>query len=104
LNIKLSPKVTKIMTDHGNTQPFLHRLKFIGSPECPCRHGTQTVAHVIFHCKMLRNERAILKSSVLKVGKWPVSKSELTNTNLMQFIKYINSMDLEKITQSNEQM
>jgi hypothetical protein len=48
--------------------------------------------------------KTILKSSVLKVGKWPVSKSELTNRNLKQFIKYINSMDLEKINQSNEQM
>jgi hypothetical protein len=53
-------------------------------------------------CKRLRNERAILKSSVLKVGKWPVSKSELTNRNLKQFIKYINSMNLEKITKSDE--
>jgi hypothetical protein len=50
----------------------------------------------------LRNERAILKSSVLKEGKWPVSKSELTNRNLKQIINYINSMDLERINQSNE--
>jgi hypothetical protein len=34
--------------------------------------------------------------------KWPVSKSELTNRNLKQFINYTNSMDLEKINQSNE--
>jgi hypothetical protein len=51
-----------------------------------------------------RNERAILKSSVLKVGKWPVSKSEITNRNLKQLINYINSMDFEKLNQSNEQM
>ena len=30
--------------------------------------------------------------------------SELTNKNLKQFVRYINSMDLEKISQSNEQM
>jgi hypothetical protein len=42
------------------------------------------------------------KSSALKEGKWPVSKSELTNRNLKQFINYINSMDFEKINQSNE--
>ena len=52
----------------------------------------------------LKNERDILKSSVLKVGKWPLSKSELTNTILKQFIRYVNSMDLEKINNSNEQM
>jgi uncharacterized protein YlxP (DUF503 family) len=59
---------------------------------------------MIFQCKRLKNKREILKSSVLKVGKWPVSKSELTNTNLKQFIRYINSMDLEKINNFNEQV
>jgi hypothetical protein len=42
------------------------------------------------------------KSSVIKEGKWPVSKCELTNRNLKQFINYINSVDFEKINQSNE--
>jgi hypothetical protein len=45
-------------------------------------HGIQTVEHLMFQCKMLRNERAILKSSVLKEGKWPLCKCELTNRNL----------------------
>ena len=54
------------------------------------------------------NERAHLKSSVLKVDKWPLSKSELTNRylkqllryiNLKQLLRYINSIDLEKINQ-----
>jgi hypothetical protein len=90
------------MTDHGNIRSYLHRLKIIGSPECPCNHEIQTVDHLIFQSKRLRNERAFLKSNVLKVGKWPVSESELTNRNLKQFINYINSMDFEKINQSNE--
>jgi hypothetical protein len=81
------------MTDHGNIRSYLYRLKFIGSPECPCKHGIQTVDHLIFQCKRLRNERAILKSSVLKESKWPESKIELTNRNLKQFINCINSVD-----------
>ena len=96
MNLNLSPNVTTIMTGHGNMQSSLHRLKITGSPECPCKQGTQTVDHLIFQCKGLKNEREILKSSVLKVGKWPVNKSELTNGNLKQFIRYINSMDLER--------
>jgi hypothetical protein len=44
------------------------------------------------------------EKSVLKVGYWPVSKSEPTNRNVKQFIRYINSMDLEKIIHSNEEM
>jgi len=38
----------------------------------------------------------MLKNSVLKAGNSPISKSELVNKNLKQFIRYINSMDLEK--------
>jgi len=76
----------------------------IGNPECPSKHGTQTVDHLIFQCKRLKSEREIMKNSVLKVGNWPVSKSEITNRNLKQLIRYINSMELAKIYHSNEQM
>jgi hypothetical protein len=140
------------MTKHGNIRSYLHRLKIIGSPECPCKHCTQTLhtntthkhctqtlhtntaykhytqtlhtytaqkhciqtlhtntahkqgGHLIFQCKRLKNERENLKNSVLKVGNWPVSKSELTNRNLKKLIGYTNPMDLETINHSNEQM
>jgi hypothetical protein len=92
------------MTGHGNIRAYLDRLKIIGSPECPCKHGIQTVDHLIFQCNRLKSERETLKTSVLKVGNWPVSKSELTNRYLKQFIGYINSMDLEKINHSKKQM
>ena len=45
-----------------------------------------------------------MKNSVLKIGNWPVSKSELTNRNLKKLIRYIRSMDLEKIDHSNERI
>jgi hypothetical protein len=37
------------------------------------------VNRLIFQCNRLKNEREKLKTSVLKVGNWPMSKSELTN-------------------------
>jgi hypothetical protein len=93
------------MTSHGNISSHLYRLKVIGSPECPCKQGIQTVDHLIFQCKRLKNEREILKNDVLKVGNWPVSKSEIANRNLpKQFFGYIFTMDFEKINNSNEQM
>jgi hypothetical protein len=67
VNLKLSPNVTTIMTGHGNIVCYLHRLKIIGSPECPFSHGIQTADRLIFQCKRLRNERAIQKSSVLNL-------------------------------------
>jgi hypothetical protein len=63
---------------HGNILAYLHRLKIIGSPVCSCKNGIQTVDHLIFQCNRLKNEREALKTSVLKEGSWPVSKSELT--------------------------
>ena len=92
------------MTGHGNIRSYLYRLKIVASPKCPCKHGIQTADQLIFKSKRLKNERENLKSSVLKVGKWPMSKSELTNGNLKQLFRHINSMDLEKINHSNEQM
>jgi hypothetical protein len=82
VNLKFSSNVTTIMTGHGNIRSYLHRLKVIGIPEYPYNHGIHTADHLIFQCKRLRNERAILKSSVLKEDKWSVSKGELTNRNL----------------------
>ena len=104
VNPNLSQSVTKIMTRHGNIRSYLNLLQIMGSPECPCRHGTQTVDHLILQCRRLKNERVIPKYSVLKVGNWPVSKSELTKRNLKWLIRYTNLMDLEKINHSNEQM
>jgi len=92
------------VTGHGNIRSYLHRLKILESPECPCKHGTQKVDHLIFQCKRLKNQREILKKNKLKVGNWPVSKSELTKRNLKQLIRYIKSMDLEKKNYSNAQM
>ena len=65
VNLSLNPNVTKIMTGHGKIRSYLHRLKIIGSPECPYKRGIQTVDHLIFQCKRLKNERGIVKSSVL---------------------------------------
>ena len=66
--LNLTPKVTTIMTRHGNIRSYLQRLKIIGRPECPCNHGIQTVDHLIFECNMLKNEREALKNSVIKSG------------------------------------
>ena len=87
------------MTGHGNIRSYLHRFKIIGCPECPCKQATQTVDHLIFQCERLVNERAHLKSSVLKLGKWPVTKIELTNRYLKQLLRYINTIDLEKLNE-----
>ena len=66
--------------------------------------GLKGLILMIFQCEMLKYERGILKNSVLKAGNWPISKSVLVNKNLKQFTRYINSMDLEKLNHSNEEL
>jgi hypothetical protein len=46
----------------------------------------------VCHVKYRTYRMCTLKTSVLKVGNWPVSKSELNNRYLEQFIGYVNSM------------
>jgi len=88
------------MSVHGNIRSYLHQLKIIDSPECPCKKDIQTIDHLIFQFEKLKYEIGMLKNSVLKAGNWPISKSELVNKNLKQFIRYINSVDLEKLNHS----
>jgi hypothetical protein len=88
------------MSGHGNIRSYLNRLKIIDNPKCPCKQTIQTVEHLIYQCEKLKHERGILKNSVLQTGNWPINKSELINKNLKQLIRYINSMDLEKLNHS----
>jgi hypothetical protein len=60
----------------------------------------QTIDHLLFQCEKLKYERGILKNNVLRAGNWPISKSELVNKNMKQLIRYINSVDLEKLNYS----
>jgi len=86
VNLHLNPNVTTIMSGHGNFRSYLYQLKIIDSPECPCKHDIQIINHMIFQCERLKYKRGMLKNSVIKAGNWPISKSELVNKNLKQFI------------------
>jgi hypothetical protein len=44
---------------------------------CSCRHGEQTVEHILYGCKLHEHERDRLKASVIKSNSWPVSKDIL---------------------------
>jgi hypothetical protein len=37
VNLQLNPNVTTITSGHENIWSYLHRLKIIDSPECPCK-------------------------------------------------------------------
>jgi len=95
--ISLSPNFTAMVTAHGKTKAYLHRLKTIQSPECVCANGDQTVDHLIVNCPKLDKERGKLVAYTAKEEDWPVRKSDLVNKYLNQFKQFINSIDFEKL-------
>jgi hypothetical protein len=86
-----------IVTAHGKTKAYLHRFRIIESPECPCEGGSQTVEHVIYDCIKLQNEREELISSISKLDKWPVNKCDLVKKHIKPFMKFVNSVEFERL-------
>ena len=64
----------------------IYNTPIINHRQYPCKQDLQTTDHLTFQCEKLKNELGMLKNSVLNAGNWPISKSELVNKNLKQFI------------------
>ena len=97
MKITLTPNFTAMVTAHGKTRSYLHRLKIIESPVCPCANGNQTVEHIIYDCGKLNNERRKLIADISKEDHWPVGKNVLVNKYLKQITHFINSIDYGNI-------
>ena len=85
-----------MVTGHG-TRAYLHRFKIQEEEECPCKKGDQTIGHLLSHYTLLQRQRELLRNSVIKHGKWPVSKNELIKEYLKAFIKFTESVDFEHL-------
>ena len=92
---------------HGNsngtrkTKAYLHRFKIIEDPTCTCGKAVQTTDHLIFECETLTKEREKLKTTALKKDKWPINKKELIRKCYKQFVKFINDIPFDILTQNN---
>jgi hypothetical protein len=83
--IKLTTNFTATVTFDGKTKEYLHYLKIIESPECPCDRTK------------LQMEREKLISNVANQNKWPVNKRDIVNRHIKHFIQFTNSIDFEKL-------
>ena len=89
---------TAIITGHGLTKAYLHRFKLINSSLCACNEEQQTTEHLIYNCKILEEERKILRQQISTSGDhWPVSNSDLTTKYIQHFTRFINSIDFTKL-------
>jgi hypothetical protein len=97
LKINVTPNFTTVVTGHGNIKSYLYKYKILESPMCSCKIGEQTVDHMLFDCKLLKQERDRLKAAVLRSQNWPVSKNKLINKYNKNFNIFTNNTFFDKL-------
>jgi len=78
MKINITPNFATMVAGHGKTRAFFHRFKIMKQATCPCNNGDQTIDHLLCPCTLLLSQVGLLRNKVLKIGKWPASKQELT--------------------------
>jgi len=90
-----------MVTGHDNINSYLHRFRIKETPKCTCGNQDQTIDHLLFECELLRKERKVLTTNVLKTNVWPISKSELIRKHFKAFLKFTNEISFHKLTNSD---
>jgi len=62
--IKLTPKITAVLTGHGMTKAHLHRFHPSEDAKCRCGNEYQSMDHILFHCEELNAQRELLKQQM----------------------------------------
>ena len=101
MELNLTHNFTLMVTGHGNIHSYLHRFRIRGTPTCPCGIQDQRIDHLLFECELLRKERNILKTNILKTGVLPINKSELIRKHFKGFFKFTNDISFDKLTNSD---
>jgi len=101
MKLNLTQNYTAIVTGHGKTKAYLHRFKIIEDPTCTCGKAVQTTDHIIFECETLTKGREKLKKTALQKDKWPINKKELIRKCCIEFVKFINDIPFDNLTQNN---
>ena len=74
LKLRLSPKLTAMLTAHGKTKEYLHRFKIIQSSESFCKRGDQTTDHLLYDCEILAKEKG--KNNSLHIERRGLASTE----------------------------
>ena len=57
--ILIFPEFTTMVTGHGKLRSYLHKFGLIDNPKCTCEKEEQITNHLIFHCKILHNQKGM---------------------------------------------
>jgi len=94
--IPIFPEFTTMVTGHGKLGSYLHRFGLIDNPKCPCEEEEKTTNHLIFHCKILHNQRnEMMKQIKNTCASWPTTNEMLANDYLQIVIKFLKSVDFQ---------
>jgi hypothetical protein len=80
--IKLTPKITAVLTGHRKTKAYLCRFHLSEEATCSCGHEDQTMDHILFHCA---NTSAQCEVLIQQLRKWPTTKQDLIVKYQKQF-------------------
>ena len=97
LKLKLTPKVTAVLTEHGMTKAYLHRFHLREDARCSCGNEYQSMDHILFHCDNTREQR---ETMIRHIGAWPISKQNLINKHQKIFSRFVESIDFDDMQQS----
>jgi hypothetical protein len=86
-----------MVTGHSNIKSYLHKYKILDSPMCSCKSKEQTADHILFDCKLLKQERDSLKAAVMRSENWPMSESKLINKFNNKSTKFTNNISFDKL-------
>jgi len=101
MKLNLTQNFTAIVTGHGKTKAYLHRFKIIEDLTCTCGKAVQITDHLIFECETLTKERKKLKTTAQQKDNWPNNKKELIRKYYKEFVKFINDIPFDNLTQNN---
>jgi ribonuclease HI len=96
LKLKLTPKITADLTDHGKTKAYLHGFHLREGATCGCGNEYQSMDHILFHCGNTRAQREIM---IRHIGTWPMSKQDLVNKHQKIFSWFEESIDFDDLLQ-----
>ena len=65
---------------------------------CDCGSSDQTIDYILYECALINQERDSLISAVVKTDVWPIGKKHLIRKHYQPFVKYINKISFDKLT------
>jgi hypothetical protein len=97
MKLKLTPKITAVLTEHGMTKAYLHMFHLREDATCSCGNEYQSMDRILFHCDNTREQR---ETMIRHIGAWPTSKQNLINKHQKIFSQFVESIYFEDMHQS----